>query len=133
MVADTGALFFTGGVGERLRAELGRVLAGGGPGARHAEIALANGPIGRRLESSIRALTEHRGPQSSICPSDAARAVGGENWRDLMADARDAARKLAESGDVQITQRGNVVDPADEWTGPIRIRLPPADNPCSAR
>lgn len=123
-----GALFFTGWVGERMRAELGRALAGGGPGARHAEIALADGPIGRRLESSIRALTEHRGPRSSICPSDAARAVGGQNWRDLMTDVRDAARKLAKSGDVQITQRGNVVDPADDWTGPIRIRLPPTEN-----
>ncbi|WP_231972786.1 DUF3253 domain-containing protein [Mycobacterium sp. E3305] len=133
MVADTAALPFTGWVGERLRAELGRVRDGGGRGADHAEIALGAGPIGRRLESSIRALTEHRGPRSSICPSDAARAVGGENWRDLMADARDAARKLARSGDVQITQRGNVVDPDDDWSGPIRIRLPQADNPCAAR
>ncbi|WP_374026201.1 DUF3253 domain-containing protein [Mycobacterium sp. HNNTM2301] len=116
----------------RLRAELGRVRDGGGPGADHAEIALGDGPIGQRLESSIRALTEHRGPRSSICPSDAARAVGGENWRDLMADARDAARKLAKSGDVQITQRGEVVDADDEWTGPIRIRLPPADKPSDA-
>ncbi len=109
-------------VGERLRAELRRALDGGGHGADHAEIALGDGPIRRRLESSIRALTEHRGPRSSICPSDAARAVGGANWRELMPDARDVARQLARSGDVEITQRGTAVDPEGDWTGPIRIR-----------
>ncbi|OBH57000.1 S-adenosylmethionine tRNA ribosyltransferase [Mycobacterium sp. E2479] len=76
----------------------------------------------QRLESSIRALAEHRGPRSSICPSDAARAVGGDNWRGLMDEAREAARRLARSGDVKITQRGKVVDPDGEWSGPIRIR-----------
>lgn len=114
---------FTGEVaGERLRAELGRVSSGGGHGADHAEIALGDGPMRQRLESSIRALAEHRGPKSSICPSDAARAVGGDNWRELMDDARESARRLARSGDVEITQRGEVVDPDGEWTGPIRIR-----------
>lgn len=113
----------TAGVGERLRAELGRVLDGGGRGADHAEIALGDGPMPQRLESSIRALAEHRGPRSSICPSDAARAVGGDGWRELMDDARTAARRLARSGDVEITQRGKVVDPDGDWSGPIRIRI----------
>lgn len=105
-----------------MRAELGRVSSGGGRGAEHAEIALGDGPMRQRLESSIRALAEHRGPSSSICPSDAARAVGGDNWRESMDDAREAARRLARSGDVEITQRGEVVDPDGEWSGPIRIR-----------
>jgi hypothetical protein len=48
--------------------------------------------------------------------------VGGGNWRALMDDAREAARRLARSGDVEITQRGNVVDPGGEWSGPVRIR-----------
>jgi hypothetical protein len=109
-------------VGERLRDELVRVLSGGGRGADHAEIALGDGPIGLRLEASMRALADHRGPRSSICPSDAARVVGGDAWRELMDDARLAARRLANSGDVEITQRGNVVDPDGDWSGPIRIR-----------
>lgn len=112
----------TGGVGERLRAELERVSGGGGRGADHADVALGDGPMRQRLESSIRALASHRGPRSSICPSDAARAVGGDNWRELMDAAREAARRLAGSGAVEITQRGNVVDPDSEWSGPIRIR-----------
>ncbi len=102
--------------------ELRRVLAGGGAAARHAEIALGDGPLWQRLSASIRALAEHRGPRSSICPSDAARAVGGNDWRDLMADAYGAARELAKGGSVEITQRGAVLDPAGQWRGPIRIR-----------
>ncbi|ORA12142.1 S-adenosylmethionine tRNA ribosyltransferase [Mycobacterium arosiense ATCC BAA-1401 = DSM 45069] len=78
--------------------------------------------MGQRLEASIRALAEHRGPRSSICPSDAARAVGGDDWRGLMDDARLAARRLARSGDVEITQRGYAVDPDGDWSGPVRIR-----------
>ncbi|MDM4139361.1 MULTISPECIES: DUF3253 domain-containing protein [Mycobacterium] len=112
----------TGGVGQRSRDELVRVLGGGGRGADHAEIALGDGPIGRRLEAAIRALTEHRGPRSSICPSDAARALGGDDWRELMDDARESTRRLARSGEVEITQRGNAVDPDGDWSGPIRIR-----------
>ncbi|WP_245843188.1 DUF3253 domain-containing protein [Mycolicibacterium vulneris] len=112
----------TGGAGERLRAELGRVLDGGGRGADHAETALGDGPMMQRLESSILALAEHRGPRSSICPSDAARAVGGDDWRELMDDARAAARRLARSGDVEITRRGEAVDPDGDWGGAIRIR-----------
>jgi hypothetical protein len=67
-------------------------------------------------------LVRERGPSKTICPSDAARAVGGENWRDLMEDARDIARELARVGDVEITQRGEVLDPDAIWRGPIRIR-----------
>jgi hypothetical protein len=76
----------------------------------------------QRLRDKILELARERGPSKSICPSDAARAVGGENWRDLMDDARDVARDLARSGDVEITQGGEVLDPDAHWRGPIRIR-----------
>ncbi len=107
---------------QRLRAELRRVLDAGGLGAQDAEIALGDGPIRQQLKSSLRALAEHRGPDRSTCPSDAARAVGGDNWRDLMADTREVARELAKSGHVDITQRGKILDPDAEWHGPVRIR-----------
>ncbi|SPM39145.1 hypothetical protein BN971_00561, partial [Mycobacterium numidiamassiliense] len=109
-------------VSQRLVSELVRALAAGGPGAEDAEIALGDGPLRQRLKASIRALAEHRGPGSSTCPSDTARAIGGENWRDLMPDVRELARELAKSGDVEITQGGKVLDPAGSWNGPIRIR-----------
>ncbi|MBJ7338587.1 DUF3253 domain-containing protein [Mycolicibacterium sp.] len=75
------------------------------------------------LRATILELAAERGPSKTICPSDAARAVGGEHWRDLMDDAREAARALAHEGRVDITQKGVVVDPNAEWRGPIRIRI----------
>ncbi len=112
----------TGGVDERLLAELIRVRDGGGPGAGDASVALGDGPARRRLQSAILALAQHRGRRSSICPSDAARAVGDHDWRDLMADATEIARELARAGVVEITQGGKVLDPDGDLRGPIRIR-----------
>jgi len=75
-----------------------------------------------KLRATILDLARQRGPSSSICPSDAAREVGGDDWRDLMAQARDVARDLARAGEVEITQKGSVLDPDATWHGPIRIR-----------
>lgn len=76
-----------------------------------------------RLRAAIVDMAQARGPSSSICPSDAARAVGGDGWRDLMEQARQTARDLARQGRIEITQRGTVLDPDDPWRGPIRIRI----------
>jgi hypothetical protein len=76
----------------------------------------------QRLRATILELARERGPDKTICPSDAARAVDGDNWRDLMDDAREAARELARDGEVEISQRGGVLDPNAQWRGPIRIR-----------
>lgn len=108
-----------------LHAELTRIADGDGPGAVAARTALGDGPVTKRLRAAILALADHRGTGSSTCPSDAARAVGDENWRELMDDARSQARDLARSGRVDITQRGTVVDPEGDWRGPIRIRTRP--------
>ena len=78
--------------------------------------------MNQRLRAAILDLARERGRDKTICPSDAARAVGGESWRDLMDDARDIARDLARSGDVEISQKGEVLDPDATWRGPIRIR-----------
>jgi hypothetical protein len=71
-------------------------------------------------------LAHHRGPDSSICPSDAARAVGAAHWRDLTEESRRIAVELACDGKVDITQRGKVVDPRRPLRGAIRIRVSPA-------
>lgn len=74
------------------------------------------------LEQVILALLAQRRPGATICPSDAARAAGGQDdWRELMEPVRAAARRLASAGEVEITQGGRVADPATA-TGPIRIR-----------
>ena len=80
-----------------------------------------SGPTGKELEAAILGLLAARAATSTICPSDAARAVGGEHWRGLMEPVRQAARRLVEAGDVEVTQGGSVVDPATA-KGPIRIR-----------
>lgn len=77
-----------------------------------------------RLTAAIRDLLAAR--TGSICPSEAARAVGGEAWRDLMEPARQAARALARTGEVEVTQKGVVLDPDAIWRGPVRIRIPRA-------
>jgi hypothetical protein len=78
--------------------------------------------IDQRLEEAILDLLARRAPTATICPSDAARAVGDEgSWRDLMDPARAAAARLVERGDVEVTQGGRVVDLATA-KGPVRIR-----------
>ena len=77
--------------------------------------------MGPQLEAKILELLASRAATSTICPSDAARAVGGDSWRHLMEPARQAARRLVAAGKVEITQGGSVVDP-DTARGPIRIR-----------
>ncbi len=47
--------------------------------------------VGARLERAIDELLDRRSADSSICPSEAARAVDPQGWRDLMPDARAAA------------------------------------------
>lgn len=74
-----------------------------------------------QLTAAIRELLAARADSATICPSDAARAVGGDEWRELMEPARQAARRLVAEGEVEITQRGAVVDPSTA-RGPIRIR-----------
>ena len=65
-----------------------------------------------------------RAPSSSICPSEVARELGDEHWRDLMQPVRDAAQQLVDAGAVIITQGSETVDPATA-KGPIRIRRGP--------
>ena len=76
----------------------------------------------RALEAAIQALLDQRSRDSTICPSEAARVVGGDEWRELMEPSRRAARRLVAQGMVEITQKGRVVDPSTA-KGPIRIRL----------
>lgn len=78
----------------------------------------------QQLERAILELLDARAPAATICPSDAARAVHAgddDGWRALMEPARRAARRLVAAGEVEITQGGRPVAPA-EARGPIRIR-----------
>ncbi len=81
-------------------------------------------PVDRALEASIQRLLDRTRAGGTICPSEAAREVGGddeERWRPLMEPARSAARRLVAAGSAEITQGGRVVDPSTA-RGPIRVR-----------
>jgi hypothetical protein len=83
-------------------------------------------PAGQRarLVSAIRVLLRHRPPESTICPSDAARTVGGTGWRELMPAAREVAAELAESQVIEVRQGGQVIELATA-TGPLRLARGP--------
>lgn len=80
--------------------------------------------VDRRLEAAIGELLVSRARRATICPSEAARHVDPDGWRELMEPARMAARRLVAAGSVQILQGGRVTDPSTA-KGPIRIRRMP--------
>ncbi len=77
-----------------------------------------------RIAAPIRALTRTRA-ESSICPSDVARTIGGATWRDRMDDVRRVTALLADADEVVVTQKGEPVRIV-EARGPVRIRRGPA-------
>lgn len=78
--------------------------------------------IDRKLEQAILELLDLRSPKGTICPSEATRHVLKKNqWRDHMEQVRQAARRLVSSGQIEILQKGRVVDPS-KAKGPIRLR-----------
>jgi len=71
---------------------------------------------------AILELLQRRDTGKSICPSEAARAIDAEEWRDLMPGIHHSARQLAGEGLIEICQKGRSVDPVHA-RGPIRLRL----------
>ena len=75
-------------------------------------------------ERTILELLAARDPGKTICPSEAARALGGDDgFRPLMPLVRDAAAALAAAGRIEVTQGGEPVA-IDQARGPIRLRAP---------
>ncbi|HSP39669.1 MAG TPA: DUF3253 domain-containing protein [Frankiaceae bacterium] len=79
------------------------------------------GDLDRQIEERMRLLLARAAPGRTICPSDVARSLSADDWRPLMEPTRVVARRLVAEGEVEITQRGEVVDPSTV-RGPIRIR-----------
>lgn len=81
------------------------------------------------LETCILRLVAERGVDRTICPSEAARAVGGDHpdqWGPLMQPVRRLAVRLAKEGRIVITRKGRAVDP-DDFRGVYRLGLPRSD------
>ncbi|KAJ8905696.1 hypothetical protein NDN08_002201 [Rhodosorus marinus] len=69
-------------------------------------------------------MVQQRGPEKTLCPSEVARALAkGNEWRGMMELVRSAGRRLAEEGEILITQRGNILSTDQDARGPIRFRL----------
>jgi hypothetical protein len=72
---------------------------------------------------AILQLLDQRAPEASICPSEAARRIGGDDFRPHMDAVREAAAALAAEGTIEVTQGGRPVDIA-QARGPVRLRRP---------
>lgn len=84
-------------------------------------------PTREQAEAAILDLLARRDRGKTICPSEAARALGGdEGFRSLMPLVRDAARALVTDGRIEVTQAGRPVD-LDAARGPVRLRTPLRD------
>ena len=81
-----------------------------------------------QAEAAILDLLAHRAPGKTICPSEVARALGGDDsFRPLMPVVRDAARALVAARRIEVTQSGEPVD-LDSARGAVRLRALRPDN-----
>jgi hypothetical protein len=74
-----------------------------------------------QYKDRIRELLAQRSEGKTICPSE---VLPTEERKDKvkMEAVREAARSLVVAGEIEITQKGRVVDP-NSIKGPIRLRL----------
>lgn len=75
-----------------------------------------------RIRAAIRALLRHRDP-ATICPSDAARVVGGPSWRSVLPTVRQVVLAMSEEGEIVVRQRGADLEDPAAARGPIRLAL----------
>jgi hypothetical protein len=82
--------------------------------------------IDKKLEKVIIHLLQSSNASTTICPSQAAKALVEDDdehrWRALLEPARRAARRLVHQGKINIMQGGKIVDKS-RFKGPIRLRL----------
>jgi hypothetical protein len=75
-----------------------------------------------RLREVILETLAGRADGATMCPSEAAREVGGDGFRMLMPAAREAAAALVAVDAIVVTQRGEEID-LSVARGPVRLRL----------
>lgn len=72
------------------------------------------------LRAAILALLAARGVGKTICPSEAARLIGGEDWRAVMPAVHDAVDGLVAERVLALSWKGVALPVRD---GPYRIGL----------
>lgn len=71
---------------------------------------------------TILLMAAQRGPEKSTCPSEIARLLFPDDWRQHMKIVVDAAVDLQNQGKIVITQKGKPID-VNHIKGPIRIKI----------
>jgi len=74
------------------------------------------------IARTIIATAIRRGVQKSTCPSEIARMLYPDDWRNHMKDVLEVAIGLHNEGRVVITQKGIAVD-VKHIKGPVRIKI----------
>lgn len=77
-----------------------------------------------QIATTILSTAMHRGAEKSTCPSEIARMLFPDGWRNHMKDVLAVAIDLHNKGNVVITQKGAPVD-VQHIKGPVRIRIVP--------
>ncbi len=84
-------------------------------------------PSQREIRDCLLTLASGRGMDKTFCPSEAARRLAPDTWRELMPQVRAEAIRLVETGKLRCTQRGHEVDPTNA-RGPLRFSVPGPDS-----
>lgn len=77
------------------------------------------------IDQAILALATERGSDKTICPSEVARHIGGQDkndWRPLMSLIRERAENLARGGSIDIKKGGETVN-LNDFFGIYRIAI----------
>ena len=74
------------------------------------------------ISTTILSVATQRGPEKSTCPSEIARKLFPDDWRNHMKNVRNVAIDLHNQGKVMITQKGIAID-VNHIKGPVRIKI----------
>ena len=75
-----------------------------------------------KIATAILSTAIYRGAEKSTCPSEIARMLFPDGWRQHMKDVLEVAIDVHNKGNVAITQKGMPVD-VKHIKGPVRIKI----------
>ncbi|WP_143961033.1 DUF3253 domain-containing protein [Litoribacter populi] len=81
------------------------------------------GKISSVLESAIMEMGRQRG-DNTFCPSEIARWIFPQAWREFMSDVQQEMMRLYRDGKISVMQKGIEVHKNQMPTGPVRIKVP---------
>jgi hypothetical protein len=61
----------------------------------------------------------------TFCPSEVVRQLFPQDWELFMVDIREEMMQMYREGLIQVSQKGNPIDPGNDPIGPVRISSVP--------